>query len=75
MWVMIEKHNEAHLLPNQIGSTFLGNFFMLHELEKNIPLNFMHSKQYDTYQIAYSYHLVQCIIVNLYFSENNTGLH
>jgi hypothetical protein len=41
---------------------------MLHELEKNIPLNFMHSKQYDTYQAVYSYHLVQGIIVNLYFS-------
>ena len=44
---------------------------MLHELEKIIPLNFIYSKQYD----VYCYRLVQGIIVNLYFSENNTGLH
>ena len=47
---------------------FYLTFFMLHELKKIIPLNFIYSKQYDTYQTVYSYHLVQCIIVNLYFS-------
>ena len=31
----------------------------MHELVKIIPVNFMYSKQYDTYQTVYSYHLVQ----------------